>query len=314
MEAIGADPIQFGLRVRSHPSLTVTSRAKMRHGTELRVSFAGDVSETTVFSTDRRILEQNRFAVEDFLGRLGADGIRHVPDPRQDRTGGRAHRWQGSHMWAGVPPEHILSFLGLFSTHEDAARANAPVLAKYIRQQVQHGELIDWTVLLVGGDGADRATFGSWSVDSVVRQPKGGYGDPANPRVIQAGERFVIRRLLNPRDEAVDLGPDAYHAAMAATRSPIHPSEDAAPTGRHDHLRACTCESSGPRARAFFFSIRSPADRASRTRTGRSIMCFFRSNLAPVGLGISFPDTGNAESVSYVVNSIYSDTDDDGDA
>ena len=28
MEAIGADPIQFGLRVRSHPSLTVTSRAE----------------------------------------------------------------------------------------------------------------------------------------------------------------------------------------------------------------------------------------------------------------------------------------------
>ena len=217
MEAISADPIQFGLRVRSHPSLTVTSRAKMRHGTELQVSFAGDVSETTVFSTNKRVLQQNRFAVEDFLGRLVSDGIRYVQDPRQDRADGSAHRWQGSHMWAGVPAEHVLSFLGLFSTHEDAARANAPVLAKYIRQQVQRGELRDWTVLLVGGDGVDRATFGPWSVRTVIRQPKGGYGDPANPRVIKAGDRFVIRRLLNPRDEAVDLGGEAYDAAMAAT-------------------------------------------------------------------------------------------------
>ena len=310
MEAIGADPIQFGLRVRSHPSLTVTSRAKMRHGTELRVSFAGDVSETTVFSTDKRILEQNRIAVEDFLGRLAAEGIKHVPDPRQDRTGGRPHRWQGSHKWAGVPPEHILSFLGLFSTHEDAARANASVLAKYIRQQVQHGELADWTVLLVGGDGADRATFGSLSVNSVVRQPKGGYGNPANPRVIQAGERFVIRRLLNPRDEAVDLGPDAYDAAMAATldnppkqrRSSDRPPRS--PSGVY--LRKQRPESRG------LLLLYPLARRQSITHEDRAIdHIFLPVEPAPIGLGISFPDTDKAEAVSYVVNSIYSDTDDD---
>ena len=313
MEAIGADPIQFGLRVRSHPSLTVTSRAKMRHGTELRVSFAGDVSETTVFSTDRRILEQNRFAVEDFLGRLAANGIRHVPDPRQDRTGGRAHRWQGSHMWTSVPPEHILSFLGLFSTHDDAARANASVLAKYIHQQVQHGELGDWTVLLVGGDGAERATFGSWSVDSVVRQPKGGYGDPANPRVIQAGERFVIRRLLNPRDEAVDLGPDAYQAAMAATRA--NPPKRRRRTDQPPRSPSGVYLRKQRPASHGLLLLYPLARRQSIPHEDRVIdHVFLPVEPAPVGLGISFPDTGNAESVSYVVNSIYSDTDDDGDA
>ena len=310
MEAIGADPIQFGLRVRSHPSLTVTSRAKMRHGTELRVSFAGDVSETTVFSTDKRILEQNRFAVEGFLGRLAAEGIKHVPDPRQDRTGGRTHRWQGSHKWVAVPPEHIVSFLGLFSTHEDAARANVAVLAKYIRQQVQRGELTDWTVLLVGGDGSDRATFGSRSVSSVVRQPKGGYGDPANPRVIQAGERFVIRRLLNPRDEAVDLGLDAYDAAMAATRA--NPPKRRRSTDRPPrspsgvYLRKQRPVSQG------LLLLYPLARRQIIPHEDQAIdHVFLPVEPAPIGFGISFPDTGNAESVSYVVNSIYSDTDDD---
>ena len=314
MEAIGADPIQFGLRVRSHPGLTVTSRAKMRHGTELRVSFAGDVSETTVFSTDKRILEQNRIAVEDFLGRLAAEGITHVPDPRQDRTGGRAHRWQGSHKWVGVSPEHILSFLGLFSTHEDAARANASVLAKYIRQQVRHEELTDWTVLLVGGEGEDRAKFGSRSVKSVVRQPKGGYGSPENPRVIRVGERFVIRRLLNPRDEAVDLDRNAYDAAMAATRA--NPPKRRRATDRPPRSPSGVfLRKQRPASHGLLLLY--PLARSQRIRHEdlETDHVFLPSEPAPIGLGISFPESSNAESISYVVNSIYSDTDnDDGDA
>ena len=310
MEAIGADPIQFGLRVRSHPSLTVTSRAKMRHGTELQVSFAGAVSETTVFSTNKQILEQNWFAAQNFLGRLAAGGgITHIPDPEQERTDGRTHRWKGSHLWTDVPATQVLSFLSLFSTHEDAARANASVLAKYIRQQIQRRELVKWTVLLVGGDGEDHATFGAWNVKTVVRQPSGGYGDFANPRVIRAGERFVIRRLLSPRDEAVDLGRDAYTAAMTATltnppkrrRNTDQPPK--APSGVF--LRK-------QRSRQQGLLLLYPLARRHRyNHDGQTFdHVFLPVGPAPVGLGISFPDSLNAESVSYVVNSIYSDSDD----
>ena len=216
-------------------------------------------------------------------------------------------------MWAGVPPEHVLSFLGLFSTHQDAARANASVLAKYIRQQVQRGELTDWTVLLVGGDGADRATFGSWFVNCVVRQPKGGYGDPTNPRVIQAGERFVIRRLLNPRDEAVDLGRDAYDAATAATQS--NPPKRRRSTDQPPRSPSGVYLRKQRSARHGLLLLYPLARRQGIPHEGQTIdHVFLPVEPAPIGLGISFPDTDNAESVSYVVNSIYSDTDDDGDA
>ncbi|WP_163114759.1 hypothetical protein, partial [Acinetobacter pittii] len=67
------------------------------------------------------------------------------------------------------------------------------------------GELTRWNVLLVGGEGRDAVTIGSISMNSVLRQPKGGYGDSPPWLTIAAGERFVIRRLLNPRDEAVDI-------------------------------------------------------------------------------------------------------------
>lgn len=311
MEAIGANPIQFGLRVRSHPSLTVTSRAKMRHGTELQVSFAGDVSETTVFSTSKRILDQNWFAVRDFLSRFAAGGITHIPDPEQNRPQGRTNRWKGSHLWTDVPATHVLSFLNLFSTHEDAARASAPVLAKYIRQQVQREELVDWSVLLVGGDGEDQATFGPWTVNTVVRQPKGGYVDPANPRVIRAGERFVIRRLLNPRDEAVDLGVDAYGAAMTETLTT--PPKRQRKTDEPPKAPSGVFLRKYRPARRGLLLLYPLARRQRLEHESRKFdHVFLPVEPGPIGLGISFPASANAKSVSYVVNSIYGAGDDDG--
>jgi hypothetical protein len=315
MEAISATPIEFGLRVRSHPSLTVTSRAKMRHGTELQVSFAGDVSETTVFSTAQRVLDQNYKAASDFVGRLIGDEIRYIADPKQPRPGGRLNRWKGSHFWTGVPADHVLSFLDMFSTHEDAARANAPVLAKYIREQVRRGELTDWNVLLVGGDGEDRVSLGPWSVNAVIRQPKGGYGpDLAHPRVVRPGERFVIRRLLNPRDEGVDLNAEAYAAAMGDTlKAPPkrkRKSDKPPETPSGVFLRQYR-----PPGRGLLLLYPLARHQELDDNGRRFDHVFLPVDPAPIGLGISFPASANAKSVSYVVNSIYGAGDDEeGDA
>ncbi|MBI2714272.1 MAG: Z1 domain-containing protein [Rhizobiales bacterium] len=312
MEAVGATPAEFGLRVRSHPTLLVTSRAKMRHGTELQVSFAGDISETSVFSTDERTLTENFSAANDFIGRLPAAG--HTSDPQQLRAGDSVHHWRGSHLWSGVPADQILAFLDRFSTHEDASRANAPILAKYIRRQIELGELTGWNVLLVSGDGRDSVTLGSHAVSSVVRQPKGGYGDGPPFRIIPADDRFVIRRLLNPRDEAVDISADAYDRAMARTLAtppkrrrrtdgpPTHPSGES--------LRHMRAPSTG------LLLLYPLARTASIEHEGATVNhTFLPVATPPIGLGISFPASDRAQKVSYRVNSIYGDSDpDEGDA
>jgi hypothetical protein len=312
MEAIRARPIDFGLRVRSHPTLTVTSRAKMRHGTELRVSFAGDISETTVFSTAERTLAGNFAAAEDLVSRLS--DVSYQADPEQPRNDGRPHRWAGSHFWTGAPSDYVLAFLDRFSTHEDASRANAEILARYIRRQVQLGELVDWNVLLVGGDGQDRVSLGTVAVNSVVRQPKGGYGERPPFRTIAPGERFVIRRLLNPRDEAVDVDAAAYATAFAETlatppkrrrRSDQPPTQPSGTSLRNRRPATTGLLLLYPLAR------RTDIQQPDGTRVPHE---FLPVSTSPIGLGISFPASSRAQSVTYVVNSIYGDSDDEGDA
>jgi hypothetical protein len=311
MEAIRARPIDFGLRVRSHPTLTVTSRTKMRHGTELRVSFAGDVSETTVFATDERTLQDNLAAANDLIDRLQASDAVYQANPEQAREGGRSHRWDGSHYWSGASTDAILGFLDRFSTHEDASRASANVLARYIRRQVQLGELTRWNVLLVGGEGRDEVTIGSIRMNSVLRQPKGGYGDGPPWLTIAAGVRFVIRRLLNPRDEAVDVEAARYAAALAETiANPPkrrRADDDRVPTQPSGvYLRRQRSPETGllllyPLSRR---ALLGPED-------ARVEHQFLDAVLPPIGMGISFPASSRAQAVSYVVNNIYAADDDD---
>lgn len=314
MEAVRARPVDFGLRVRSHPTLTVTSRTKMRHGTELKVSFAGDVSETTVLATDERTLRANYAATEDLFLRLQTAGVSYRRDPEQEREGGRVHRWTGSHLWTGATSDQVLGFLDRFSTHEDASRASSRVLAKYIRRQVQLGELTEWDILLVGGEGRKSEQLGPIEVHPVVRQPKGGYGEKPPYRVVKEGERFVIRRLLNPRDEAVDITAAAYARAMSETIA--NP-----PKRRRSDEDTIPAQPSG----VFLRQQRSPGKgllllypfarlaEVTGKDGSRTEHEFLRVSVPPVGLGISFPASSRAQSVSYVVNSIYGAADDEGE-
>ena len=49
MAASGATPREYGLKVQSHPVLTVTSSIKMRTARDLELSFSGGLSETVNF-------------------------------------------------------------------------------------------------------------------------------------------------------------------------------------------------------------------------------------------------------------------------
>lgn len=316
MEAIRATPRQFGLRVRSHPSLMVTSRAKMRHGTELRIAFAGDVSETTVFSLAERPLQGNLDATVDLVRRLDIESI-YVSHASQPRGDGRTHSWDGSHYWSGTSAQTVLTFLDRFSTHEDASRANTQILAKYIRRQMEKGELKNWNVLLLDGDGAEELDIGGRRVKAIVRQPKGGYHVEPERKVLKTfgvADRFIIRRLLNPRDEAVDLGETLYAAALDDTiRMPLKKRKpDADPPNQPSgvYLRARRSPETG------LLLIYPLARRAEVETDGvKRDHVFLDVPFNPIGIGLSFPASTKAESVTYIVNSIYGadDDDDEGD-
>jgi hypothetical protein len=171
---------------------------------------------------------------------------------------------------------------------------------------------LNWNVLLVGGDGEDTVDFGTVSLKSVIRQPKGGYGKEGEYRVVRPGERFDIRRLLNPRDEAVDISAADYAAAMDETlanppkrRRADAEADPANPSGVY--LRSKRSPETGllliyPLARA------APVPTADGSKFRHE---FLIVPVPPIGIGISFPASSRAKSVTYVVNTVYGAAGDD---
>jgi len=285
MVAVKATPREYGLKVQSHPVLLVTSRVKSRHAVTLQLSYSGDVSETIAFHTDRDVVTDNLTTMVDFLAQCGSP----IRSPEQKRSEGRVRRWEGSWLWNDVPAKHVINLLKSMTFHPEAVRVKGDLLARYITEQQQHHELVDWTVALVSVGTGEDTQIGKWNVGRVKRTDTAAKDDGY----------YRIKRLLSPDDESIDLDAAQYGRALQSTRDAF--SADRGRSERKDPPDA----PSGPALRR----ERSPS---------RGLLLVYPLkpdglltpegdplNTPVMGLGLSFPGSNSSVKVEYKVNSIY---------
>jgi hypothetical protein len=204
MAAAGATPKQFGLRVKSHSVLTVTSRTKMRHARPMRFTYAGDLLQTIVFPNVKQEIGANYEAGDRFVESLGPS----VSLRKQHFTNGD-QRWNG-HLWRDVPALEVVSFLRSYKTHRESIRVMSPLIADFIEEMNKDGELTNWTVALIGKEDATKEapkTLGGLPVTMLKR------GRSADHR-----DRYSVKTLISPRDQAIDLTEAEWKAALALTQ------------------------------------------------------------------------------------------------
>lgn len=202
MVAAGATPKQFGLRVRSHSVLTVTSRSKMRNARPMHLTFSGDLLQTIVFPPRLADSQANFDAGARFIASLGAplhpDQQLFVPPAGSSLKG---------HFWRGVPAGQVTGFLRAYRTHGASFRVVSPLIADFIDEMQKDGELTNWTIALIGG-GEDVGSIGGLDVNMMKRSPV--QSEPF--------DRYSIKTLISPRDQAVDLSEAEWRAALDLTR------------------------------------------------------------------------------------------------
>jgi hypothetical protein len=273
MASTGATPRDFGLRVRTHPDgLTVTAANKMRSGTPMRLSYAKTISETVVFHRDSRIAANNQHVVGDFLLGLG------TPSGRSSSQ---------DHLWIGVNPQDVLDLLMRYKVHPEAKKVRSELMAEYIRQRNQSGELSVWTVALISKD--DQSSGSSRIAGLKVGRIERAILDATSL------SKFTIQRLLSPSDEYVDFTPEQRAAALEQTRRSWKPG-------------------TGPRART------EPPERPSgisarevRDPQNGLLLLYplvlkhveLNIEFETIGLAISFPGSNTAHTVEYVVNNVF---------
>lgn len=287
MVSVGGTPRQYGLRVRSHPALMVTSKVKMRHGTELQLSFAHSISETVVFHKDSQRILANLRAAEEFIQQLG---LPTETNPERSRPNRAMHRWSLTYLWSNVSAERVMAFLDAYTTHDSAVRVHSRILREFIQAQVEVDELVNWTVVLISGGSGIHHIVGGYNVELTERSPSNRSGP------YQETERYVIKRLLAPRDEAIDLELEDYEAALSMTINSWR--EDPGRSRRQQEPKTPSGPSIRERRNArdgllLLYPLSPTGDRVE-------------GDVPVIGFGISFPKSPSATTVTYTVNNVYS--------
>ena len=142
MQSVNATPMDFGLKVRSHPdTLIVTARNKMGSGREhtVLIGLASQFVETAVLRRDEKTLAANL----DSAVRLTED-MRHsgfAPESGEDTNFGRLVR--------DVPVDLVDGFLRSFRNHPGSFATESEPVRRYIAARAE-GELSKWDVLFAG--------------------------------------------------------------------------------------------------------------------------------------------------------------------
>lgn len=200
MVAVGATPKQFGLRVKSHSVLTVTSRAKMRNARAMQLTYSGDLLQTIVFPNRKDDITANFNATDRFITTLGPS-----TDLKDQHFVPQNQKWNG-HLWRNVPALSVISFLRDYRTHPASFRIMSPLIADFIEEMNKDRELTSWTVALIGKDsGPDDKlrAVGGCSVNMLQRK-----------RTTEHTDRYSIKTLISPRDQAIDLTEAEWKAAL----------------------------------------------------------------------------------------------------
>jgi hypothetical protein len=131
-------PRELMPRIRSHPSLAVTSRLKMGAGRSVNISFRNTDQQTVAFPIgDKSALRRNQDAARSLIKGLGEPHI--------------TASTEGMHIWKDTSARAILDFLKSYTFSKDAAVVNRDNLSKYIERQNAKGELRRWDVVIPRG-------------------------------------------------------------------------------------------------------------------------------------------------------------------
>ena len=211
---------------------------------------------------------------------------------KQPRPGGsaKADEWKYSYVWAGVSGSTVADFLRSLLVSSTAYKANGELIAQFIQKQQVRGELTSWTVALLGPDGNNGKVLGGLPINLIQRTRK----------EEEVSDRYVIRRVVNPRDEAIDLNENEYRTAFALTQKAFNADAGRSRRKHPPEVPSGPCiRAVRPKSRGLLLIY--PLDPSKEFTAGK-----LRTEVYPViGWAVSFPDSKTTLSVSYRVNNVY---------
>lgn len=281
MSIKGANPEEYGLRVKSHPGgiLKITSAYKMRNNLELNITFSGLLIETTRFSKNKNSNDNNLKNTDIWIKSLGNP----TPDKKQQES--------SSYIWNNIDSGKIVDYLSTrYKTFDMFSGVDPEHTAQYIEEMNKRNELQSWTVVLV-----------STKRTTAIKSSIGGH-DVFLPYRTDTGDDDGVLYLLSKNhmisrsDEWIDLSEKQYNVALQRTINEWKETRrqkecPGAPGGQH--VRAVRPVGKG-------LLIIYPLEIRNQRKEGVGTLAY-----PVIGYAISFPDSRKSTAIRYSVNRTY---------
>ncbi len=278
MAMIGSTPETYGMRIQSHDILLVTAPNKMQHSRLFQVSFQGESKIQTVFFNDETSNARNASAITSFLDTIG-------PPAESGSKGQQRGGYKGSgerRIWTSVDGTQVAGLLGGLLFPDEARDVNASRLSTYIREQLKAGELTDWTVAVLAGNGESLAMNG-WEFRTIERKPLSRGKDSG---------RYVVKTILSPRDEAIDLTEREFSQALDDTNKRRTQDPTKKPASVPDGPEIRRVRGKNPKRALLLLYPLSP----KKAELNFAIPI--------LGVVVSFPDSNSGRTASYRFNTV----------
>ncbi len=204
MHSIRATPDAYAVKVNTHDAgLQITAANKMRKAVDMRFSFAGRLVETYLFDIRPDVVAGNLATARSLVDDLGPSSYKKAEN----------------FIWINVTPNAVTGFLQGFQVARNLYRANAQIVAAFIRTQVKNGELINWTVALISRQKPDPDRTTNYTING---QPVmvGNLTRKAEDKNNGPTEYYLRKsHIISPEHEFLDLSPAEYDEAMRLTRA-----------------------------------------------------------------------------------------------
>ena len=278
-------PLDFGAKIRTHNTMMVTARNKMGSARVVYQNYEGDIFQTTYF-----LLDDTKW----LLGNLeaGAELVRNLTSLQLDRS------YDPTPVWRNVPWQTVDGFLDKYRLYPRGINS-MDAIRQYIKRQVDQGELIRWTVGIMGlereklkdGLGTEPLlSFNGININRIGRALKSPVSD------------YETVAMVNP----VQVTKDYYSGDEEMGLS--HSQIDAARKLKGENTRLSYShllreQRSKEEGLLLLYPV-SPYSRPSGK--GRPIFEHPDGKPTVLGIAISFPASESAATIEYVVGSVGS--------
>jgi hypothetical protein len=303
-------PSDFGLRVRSHPTLLVTAPGKMFAAEEFALNFGGRVSQTIQFFRDPENLKHNARITSEFLDQIAGQKSPYPLVRRDPDTGEVAGKQPLSgHLYDDVPVAEIKAFLARFRFHPEARTVSAPQLLQFLERMSGSGVHTTWSVVVAGGSSGPSAREPVAIAPGVfvvpverATKPRStpGWTDTARE------ETITIGALASPTDLIADLRDSevARLATLPKGRLKVDPTE------KEHAARSRVCRARDEdHCLLVLYAVHAVAV-VHDPGTGKDVrhdVELAEGSALPIGLAIALPANDKVPPVSYLVNSVLID-------